>query len=49
MKIPVVIRLEGTNAIAANKLLHNSEHNFIVAESLADAAEKAVKSSRYEK
>ena len=49
VKIPVVIRLEGTNAIAANKLLHNSEHNFIVAECLADAAEMAVKSSRQEK
>ena len=41
--IPVVIRLEGTNAIEARNLLKDAEHNFIVANSLADAAEKAVK------
>ena len=41
--IPVVIRLEGTNAIEARDLLKEAEHNFIVANSLADAAEKAVK------
>ena len=43
VNIPVVIRLEGTNAEAARELLQNSEQKFIVAESLADAAEKAVK------
>ena len=43
--IPVVIRLEGTNAIEANHLLKNAEHNFIVANSLADAAEKVVRES----
>jgi len=45
IKIPIVIRLEGTNAKAANELLHNAKQNFIVATSLADAAEKAVKAS----
>ena len=43
--IPVVIRLEGTNAIKARNLLKDAEHNFIVANSLADAAEKAVKAT----
>ena len=43
VNIPVVNRLEGTNAEAARELLQNSEQKFIVAESLADAAEKAVK------
>ena len=41
--IPVIIRLEGTNAIEARNLLKGAEHNFLVANSLADAAEKAVK------
>jgi len=43
--IPVVIRLEGTNAVEARDLLKTAEHNFIVANSLADAAEKAVKAT----
>ena len=43
--IPVVIRLEGTNAIEARDLLKEAEHNFFVANSLADAAEKAVKAT----
>ena len=43
--IPLVIRLEGTNAIEARNLLKDAEHNFIVANSLADAAEKAVKAA----
>jgi succinyl-CoA synthetase beta subunit len=43
--IPVVIRLEGTNAIEARDLLKEADHNFIVANSLADAAEKAVKAT----
>jgi len=43
--IPVVIRLEGTNAIEARDLLKEAEHNFIVANSLADAAEKSVKAT----
>ena len=47
--IPVVIRLEGTNAIEARDLLKEAEHNFIVANSLADAAEKAVKATGGEK
>ena len=42
VSIPVIIRLEGTNAQEARELLENADHEFIVANSLADAAEKAV-------
>ena len=38
--VPIVIRLEGTNAIEAGVLLNDSELNFEVASSLKDAAEK---------
>lgn len=40
--VPVVIRLEGTNAREAAQLLNDSPLDFIVATSLQDAAEKAV-------
>ena len=40
--IPVVVRLEGTNAKEAAELLNNSSLEFLVATSLQDAAEKAV-------
>ena len=46
VKIPVVIRLEGTNAQEASELLHDSEHDFIVASSLADAAKQAVQAAK---
>lgn len=42
IKIPVVVRLEGTNAEEAGVLLRESGMDFIVADSLADAAEKVV-------
>ena len=42
VSIPVVVRLEGTNAKAAAALLEKSPLEFLVATSLADAAEKAV-------
>ncbi|MDC0215068.1 ADP-forming succinate--CoA ligase subunit beta [Candidatus Marinimicrobia bacterium] len=45
VNVPVVIRLEGTNAKEASKLLEQSPLNFIVANSLSDAAEKAVAAS----
>jgi succinyl-CoA synthetase beta subunit len=48
VKIPIIIRLEGTNAQAASQLLHNSEYNFIVGESLAEAAEQAVQAAKQE-
>ena len=40
--IPVVVRLEGTNAKEAAELLNNSSLEFLVATSLQEAAEKAV-------
>jgi succinyl-CoA synthetase beta subunit len=40
--IPVVVRLEGTNVEEGRRVLRESEFEFIVAESMADAAEKAV-------
>ncbi len=38
--VPIVVRLEGTNAAEAGELLANSGLNFEVAKSLKDAAEK---------
>ncbi len=38
--VPIVVRLEGTNAKEAGELLANSGLNFEVAKSLKDAAEK---------
>lgn len=44
--IPVIVRLEGTNAREAAALLETSSMDFIVATSLEDAAEKAVKAAK---
>ncbi|RZD17112.1 MAG: ADP-forming succinate--CoA ligase subunit beta [Candidatus Acididesulfobacter guangdongensis] len=43
LKLPVVIRLEGTNADKASELLETSGLNFIVGNSLADGARKVSK------
>jgi len=40
IKVPIVVRLEGTNAIEAGELLNNSGLNFEVAVTLKEAAEK---------
>ena len=48
VKIPIVIRLEGTNAKAASELLQDSEHDFIVAGSLAHAAQLVVQAAKQE-
>lgn len=45
VNLPVVVRLEGTNAKEAAKLLDKADFDFIVATSLKDAAEKAVKAT----
>ncbi|NLH49310.1 MAG: ADP-forming succinate--CoA ligase subunit beta [Myxococcales bacterium] len=42
VKLPIVIRVEGTNAEEGRKLLLESSHSFIVADGLADAARKVV-------
>lgn len=44
VKVPVVTRLQGTNAKEARELLSNSDFPFIVADGLAEAAEKVVQS-----
>ncbi len=43
--VPVVVRLEGNNAELGRKLMANSGLNIIAAESLADAAQQAVKAA----
>jgi succinyl-CoA synthetase beta subunit len=40
MKVPVVVRLEGTNVEEGRNILAQSDLDFIVADSMADAAEK---------
>ena len=40
--VPVIIRLEGTNAEAAIEMLRNAKQEYIIADSLEDAAKKAV-------
>jgi succinyl-CoA synthetase beta subunit len=46
IKIPVVVRLAGTNADLAGEILSNSGLNFLVATSLKDAAEKVTQAIR---
>ena len=43
--VPVVVRLEGTNASEGRELLANSGMNIITAETLADAADKIVEAA----
>ncbi len=49
ISIPVVVRLEGTNAKEGRKLLANSGMNIISAETLVDAADKIVSAAEGEK
>jgi succinyl-CoA synthetase beta subunit len=42
VKLPIVIRLEGTNVEEGRKLLAESPYSFVLADGLADAARKAV-------
>ncbi len=42
VNVPVVVRLQGTNAAEGREILHDSDLEFIVAETLDEAAEKAV-------
>jgi succinyl-CoA synthetase beta subunit len=46
VKVPVVVRLEGTNAKQARELLAGSGLAVTPAESLADAARKAVAAAK---
>jgi succinyl-CoA synthetase beta subunit len=42
LKIPVVVRMEGTNVEQGKKILHDSGLNFGIAEGMKDGAEKVV-------
>ncbi|KAF7274397.1 succinyl-coenzyme A synthetase beta subunit, GDP-forming [Rhynchophorus ferrugineus] len=44
LKVPLIVRLEGTNAIEARSIIKQSGLNIETAENLDDAAQKAVKS-----
>ncbi len=46
VNLPVIVRLEGTNAKKAGELLNDSPLDFLVAASLSDAAEKAVSATK---
>jgi succinyl-CoA synthetase beta subunit len=46
IKVPVVVRLEGTNVEKGQEILRNSGLTFAVAESMKDAAEKVVALAR---
>ncbi len=46
IKIPIVVRLEGTNVDLGKAILNESELNIISAESLTDAAIRAVELAR---
>src|SRR2546421_12809196 len=46
IKVPVVVRLEGTNVEQGQEILRNSGLNFIVAQDMKDAAEKVVAATK---
>ena len=46
IKLPIVLRLEGTNVEEGKKILMSSGFNFVVADTMKDAADKVVASAR---
>ncbi|MBZ5646280.1 MAG: ADP-forming succinate--CoA ligase subunit beta [Acidobacteriia bacterium] len=46
IQLPIVLRLEGTNVEQGREILKNSGLNFIVAQTMKDAAEKVVAAAR---
>jgi succinyl-CoA synthetase beta subunit len=46
VKVPIVVRLEGTNVEQGQLILRNSGLNFIVADGMKDAAEKVVAATK---
>jgi succinyl-CoA synthetase beta subunit len=46
LKVPLVVRLEGTNVELGRDIIRNSGLNVIAADDLSDAAEKVVKAVR---
>jgi succinyl-CoA synthetase beta subunit len=49
VKVPLVVRLEGTNVDLGKKLLAESGLNIVSADGMADAAEKIVKAVKEER
>ena len=46
VRVPIVIRMEGTNVDEGKRLLRESALNFATADSMGEAAEKVVQLSR---
>jgi succinyl-CoA synthetase beta subunit len=46
LRLPVVLRLEGTNVQEGKKILMESGLNFVVAETMKDAADKVVAAAK---
>ena len=46
VKLPVVVRLEGTNVEQGRKILQDADFDFIVANDMADAAQKVVAATK---
>jgi len=45
LQLPVVLRLEGTNVAAGREILRDSGLNFMMADTMQDAAEKVVRAA----
>ena len=43
VKLPIVVRMEGTNVEAGRRILKDSGFNFTVAEGMLDGAQKVVR------
>jgi succinyl-CoA synthetase beta subunit len=46
IQLPIVLRLEGTNVEKGREILKESGINFVVADTMKDAAEKVVAAAR---
>lgn len=46
IKVPLIVRMEGTNVVQGKKMLEDSQMDFIIAHSLADAAQKVVAAAK---
>ena len=46
VKVPVILRLEGTNVEQGREILQESGLNFIIGQTMKDAAEKAVAAAK---
>jgi succinyl-CoA synthetase beta subunit len=46
IQLPVVLRLEGTNVEEGRRILKESGLNFVIAETMKDAADKVVAAAR---